>query len=215
MCIAQLHAVLPRHIHPFKTSNATWMIDYISFILDLFQEVRYSWKACLFAFRQMPYLLGLFHWGVCRVHKLGAIDLMHRRHKGSHLHNNDARLVSRSAHVLCWQCALALSLSVRGPRRASPAVWHAGVAPLAACLAMMHVAVPRFDPQRRWAPFCDGHMHMVYIKKEKLQNWSDYMENACYVMFCAFLSWAYAHHTHCPFIVYQNPPKQNIMLNFK
>ena len=63
--------------------------------------------------------------------------------------------MSRSAHVLCWQCALALSLSVRGPRRASPAVWHAGVAPLAACLAMTHVAVPRFDPQRRWAPFCD------------------------------------------------------------
>ena len=40
---------------------------------------------------------------------------MHWRHKGSHLHNNDASLVSRSAHVLCWQCALALSLSVRGP----------------------------------------------------------------------------------------------------
>ena len=89
------------------------------------------------------------------VHNAACIDLMHWRHKGSHLHNNNARLVSRSAHVLCWQCALALSLSVRGPRRASPAVWHAGVAPLAACLAMTHVAVPRFDPQRRWAPFCD------------------------------------------------------------
>ena len=74
------------------------------------------------------------------------IDLMHWRHKGSHLHNNDASLVSRSAHVLCWQCALALSLSVRGPGRASPAVWLTGFAPLAACLAMTHVAVFRLTP---------------------------------------------------------------------
>ena len=34
-------------------------------------QVRYVWKACLFAFRLMPYFLGLFHWGVCRVRKLG------------------------------------------------------------------------------------------------------------------------------------------------
>ena len=95
-----------------------------------------------------------------------AIDLMHWRHKGSHLHNNDARLVLRSAHVLCWQCALALSLSVRGPRRASPAVWHAGVAPLAACLAMTHVAVPRFDPQRRWGALLWRHMHIWSIKRK-------------------------------------------------
>ena len=26
---------------------------------------------CLFAFRLMPYLLGLFHWGACRMSKLG------------------------------------------------------------------------------------------------------------------------------------------------
>ena len=77
---------------------------------------------------------------------------MHWRHKGSHLHNNDASLVSRSAHVLCWQCALALSLSVRGPGRASPAVWLAGFAPLAACLAMTHVAVFRLTPNAAGRP---------------------------------------------------------------
>ena len=29
-------------------------------------------------------------------------------------------------------------------------------------------------------------------KKEELQNWSDSMGNACYVLFCAFLLWAHA-----------------------
>ena len=37
-------------------------------------QVRYPWKACLFAFQLMPYLLGLFHWGACRVSKLGAMS---------------------------------------------------------------------------------------------------------------------------------------------
>ena len=46
---------------------------------------------------------------------------MHWRHKGSHLHNNDASLVSRSVHVLCWQCALALSLSVQCAGPGGPA----------------------------------------------------------------------------------------------
>ena len=32
----------------------------------------YLWKACLFAFRLMPYLLGLFYWGACRLSKLRA-----------------------------------------------------------------------------------------------------------------------------------------------
>ena len=67
-----------------------------------------------------------------------------------------SRLVSACAHVLCWQSALALSLSVSARARASPAVWHAWVGPLAACLAIAHVAVSqKFDPQRAWAPFCD------------------------------------------------------------
>ena len=84
-----------------------------------------------------------------------SIDLMHWRQKGSHLHNNDASLVSRSAHVLCWQCALALSLSVRGPGRASPAVWLAGFAPPGCMLGDDARGSVSFDPQRSWAPFCD------------------------------------------------------------
>ena len=42
---------------------------------------------------------------------------------------------------------LSASQSVRGP--AGPAVWHAGVGPLAACLAMVHMAVPRLTPNAR------------------------------------------------------------------
>ena len=62
--------------------------------------------------------------------------------------------MSRCAHVLCWQSALALSFSFSARARASPAGWHAGVGPLAACLAMVHVSAT-FDPQHAWAPFCD------------------------------------------------------------
>ena len=71
----------------------------------------------------------------------------------SRLHDNDAMLGVKTcracAHVLCWQSALvlsgALSLSVSGGP-AGPAVWHAGVGLLAACLAMAHVAVLRLSP---------------------------------------------------------------------
>ena len=37
-------------------------------------QVRYPWKACLFAFWLMLYLLGLFHWGACKESKLGAMS---------------------------------------------------------------------------------------------------------------------------------------------
>ena len=107
------------------------------------------------------YLVGnCAQWGV--VLEPALIDLMHWRHKGSHLHNNDASLVSRSAHVLCWQCALALSLSVRGPGRASPAVWLAGFAPLAACLAMTHVAVFRLTPNAAGRPSVTSYAYGLY-----------------------------------------------------
>ena len=49
----------------------------------------------------------------------------------SHLHNNDAMLgvnTCRAARTCCAGRALALS------QCAGPAVWHAGVGPLAACL---------------------------------------------------------------------------------
>ena len=75
----------------------------------------------------------------------------------SRLHNNDAMLgvkTCRAARTCCagMQSALALSLSVSARARASPAVWHAGVGPLAACLAMAHVAVPRLTPNTRGRP---------------------------------------------------------------
>ena len=58
-----------------KKSNATqiWSIIFpLSWIF--IHQVWYPWKACLFAFRLVPYLLGLFHWGACRVNKLGAMS---------------------------------------------------------------------------------------------------------------------------------------------
>ena len=60
--------------------------------------------------------------------------------------------LSRCAHVLCWKSVGALSLSVSARARAGPAVWHAGVGPLAACLAMAHVTVPRLTPNTRGRP---------------------------------------------------------------
>ena len=99
---------------------------------------------------------------------------MHWRHKGSHLHNNDASLVSRSAHVLCWQCALALSLSVRRPGRASPAVWLAGFAPLAACLAMTHVAVFRLTPNAAGRPSVTSYAYgLCIIQQNLLQQYKE------------------------------------------
>ena len=59
---------------PFNKSHATqvWSIIFLLSWICIHQ-VRYPWKACIFAFRLMPYLLGLFHWGVSRMSKLGAI----------------------------------------------------------------------------------------------------------------------------------------------
>ena len=68
----------------------------------------------------------------------------------SRLHNNDATLgvkTCRAARTCCAGRA-----PVRGPARASPAVWHAGIGPLAAYLAMAHVAVPRLTPNTRGRP---------------------------------------------------------------
>ena len=62
------------NLHPSKT-NATqlWSIIFLLSWISIHQ-VRYPWKACLFASRLMLYLLGLFHWGACRVSKLGAMS---------------------------------------------------------------------------------------------------------------------------------------------
>ena len=83
----------------------------------------------------------------------------------SRLPNNDAMLgvkTCRAARTCCagrahWRSA---SQSVRGPGPARR--YGMQVGPLAACLAIVHVAVPRLTPQRAGAPFCGRHMHMVY-----------------------------------------------------
>ena len=65
------------YLHPSKKVNATRLWSIIFLLSWVFiHQVRYPWKAwqCLFAFRFMPYLLGLFHWGACRVSKLGAMS---------------------------------------------------------------------------------------------------------------------------------------------
>ena len=54
--------------------------------------------------------------------------------------------------MFCWQSALALTLSVSVRTRASSAVWHAGVCPLTACLAMVHVACLVWPPTPRGRP---------------------------------------------------------------
>ena len=57
---------------PFKKSNATRLWSIISLLSWIcIDQIRYPWKACLFALRLMTYLFGLFHWGVCRMSKLG------------------------------------------------------------------------------------------------------------------------------------------------
>ena len=86
------------------------------------------------------------------------IDLMHWRHVSiTTTPCWGSRLVALRARVVLAERIGAQPLSqCAGRARASPAVWHAGVGPLAACLAMAHVAVTAtFDPQRGWAPFCD------------------------------------------------------------
>ena len=57
----------------------------------------------------------------------------------------------RAARTCCAGRALALSRCA-GPGRAGPAVWHAGVGPLAACLTMVHATVPRLTPNMRGRP---------------------------------------------------------------
>ena len=43
-------------------------------------------------------------------------------------------------------------LSVGARAQVGPAVWHAGVGPLSASLAMAHATVPRLTPNKRGRP---------------------------------------------------------------
>ena len=82
----------------------------------------------------------LWSWWVVGGVALGivVIDLMQWRH------------VSITT-MPCWGSRL-VALCTRARARACPAVWHAGVGPLAACLAMAHVTVPRLTPNTRGRP---------------------------------------------------------------
>ena len=52
---------------------------------------------------------------------------------------------------------------MRGPGRASPAVWLAGFAPLAACLAMTHVAVFRLTPNAAGRPSVTSYAYGLLV----------------------------------------------------
>ena len=50
-----------------------WLYFFYPGFLSIKLEISRN-PECLFAFRLMHYLLGLFHWGACRMSKLGAIS---------------------------------------------------------------------------------------------------------------------------------------------
>ena len=63
-------------IYTFLQKVTQHDFNQVYFFYLLFIKLDMSWKACLFAFRLMPNLLGLFYWGACRVRKLGATSNM-------------------------------------------------------------------------------------------------------------------------------------------
>ena len=92
-----------------------------------------------------------------------AIDHMHWRHVSiTTTPCWGSRLVVLRARVVLAERVDALSLSVSARARPSPAVWHAGVGPLAACLAMAHVAVPRLTPNTRGRPSVTSYAYGLY-----------------------------------------------------
>ena len=68
--------------------------------------------------------------------------------------------------MFCWQSALALTLSVSVRTRASSAVRHAGVCPLSACLAMVHVACLVWPPTPRGRPSVTSYAYGLYEEKK-------------------------------------------------
>ena len=103
------------------------------------------------------------------------IDLMHWRHVSiTTTPCWGSRLVALRARVVLAERIGAQPLSqCAGPGQ--PAGWHAGVGPLAACLAMVHVAVPRLTPQRAGAPFCDV-ICISLFSIERLCSYTPYYE---------------------------------------
>ena len=85
----------------------------------------------------------------------GIIDLMHWRHKGSHLHNNDARSsVAQRARVVLAVRIGTQPLSARA-RAGQPGGVACRVCPPGCMLGDDARGSVSFDPQRSWAPFCD------------------------------------------------------------
>ena len=69
------------------------------------------------------------------------------------LHNNDAMLgVKLRARVVLAERIGAQPLSQCAGQGQSGGIWHAEVGPLAACLAMVHVAVPHLTPNAAGRP---------------------------------------------------------------
>ena len=117
----------------------------------------------------------------------------------SRLHNNDAMLgvkTCRAARMCCAGTARWRSqpLSQCGGRT-GPAVWHAGVSPLAACLAMAHVTVLCLTPNMRGRPFCDV-ICIKSIQGNVVSN-TDFVFTS--LMFCIFvmLSFLYLKYNQC------------------
>ena len=97
--------------YTFQKSNATRLWSIIFLLSCVFiHQVCYPWKVCLFAFRLMPYLLGLFLWGACRLSKFGVKSKsktckMDQSVWEMHVMPSFvlyARVLT--AHSLCWNC---------------------------------------------------------------------------------------------------------------
>ena len=85
----------------------------------------------------------------------------------SRLHNNDAMLgvkTCRAARTCCaGRAHQPLSQCAARASPPSPAVWHAGVGLLAACLAIVHVAVLRLTPNTRGRPSVTSYAYGLLV----------------------------------------------------
>ena len=86
---------------------------------------------------------------------IGRIDLMHWRHVSITTTPCWGVDLSRCAHMLCWQSALALSLSVSARAPGQPGGMACRGWPAGCMLGDGARGSATFDPQRAWAPFCD------------------------------------------------------------
>ena len=100
------------------------------------------------------------------------IDLLHWRHKGSHLHNNDVQTsVAQRARVV-----LAVRIGTQPLSAQARAGQPGGVAcrgcPLAACLTMTHVAVFRLTPNAGGSPSVTSYAYGLFSWFWVHKTWS-------------------------------------------